>query len=66
MILPDIFLQLREKAIEELDEVKRLDSFGYHIDVNDDWESIYHTTEMLSNLSKLNTNSAKYNELRCH
>jgi hypothetical protein len=66
MILPDIFLQLREKAIDELDEVKKLDSFGYHIDVNDDWESIYNTTELLSYLSIHNTHSAKYYELSFH
>ena len=66
MILPEIFLQLREKAIDELDEVKKLDSFGYHIDVNDDWESIYNTTELLSYLSIHNTHSAKYSELSFH
>jgi hypothetical protein len=66
MIIPEIFLQLREKAIEELDEAKRLDSFGYHIDVTDSWESMFNTTELLGYLSIHNTHAAKYSELSFH
>jgi len=66
MILPEIFLQLREKAIESLDEERRHDSFGYHIDVTDSWEDVYNTTELLSYLSIHNTHAAKYSELCFH
>jgi hypothetical protein len=66
MILPEIFLQLRAKAIEELDEARKADSFGYHIDITDGWEIIYNTTELLSYLSIHNTHSAKYSELSFH
>lgn len=66
MILPEIFLQLRTKAIEELDEIRKKDSFGYHIDITDGWENIYNTTELLSYLSIHNTHSAKYSELSFH
>lgn len=66
MILPEVFLQLREKAIERLDEDTKYDSFGYHIDVVDAWETIYNTTELLSYLCIHYTHSAKYSELSFH
>jgi len=66
MILPEIFLQLRDKAIERLEEDQKYDSFGYHIDVNDVWENIYNTTELLSYLSIHNTHAHKYSELCFH
>ncbi len=66
MIIPEIFLQLREKAIEKLGENTKYDSFGYHIDVVDAWESIYNSTELLSYLSIHSTHSAKYSELCFH
>ena len=66
MILPEIFLQLREKAIEKLDDDTKNDSFGYHIDVVDAWESIYNTTELLSYLCIHSTHSTKYSELSFH
>jgi len=66
MILHEIFLQLREKAIDQLDDETRYDSFGYHIDVTNAWENIYNTTELLSYLSIHNTHAAKYSELCFH
>tara|TARA_B100000686_G_scaffold354471_1_gene464938 strand:+ start:6839 stop:8305 length:1467 start_codon:yes stop_codon:yes gene_type:complete len=66
MILPEVFFQLRDKAIDDLDEVRKLDSFGYHIDVTDSWENIYNTTELLAYLSIHNTHAAKYHELSFH
>ena len=66
MILPEIFLQLREKAIEKLDEVTKHDSFGYHIDIQDAWESIFNTTELLSLLCIHTTHASKYSELSFH
>lgn len=66
MIIPEIFLQLREKAIDKLNEETKYDSFGYHIDVVDAWESIFNSTELLSYLSIHSTHSAKYSELSFH
>ena len=62
MILSDNFRSERKKAIDKLSEEKKLDSFGYHIDVNNWWETVYNTNELISYLSIHNTHASKYNE----
>lgn len=63
MILPDNFRAKRFAAISKLDDNQKSDSFGYHIDVNNWWETIYDSSELNSYLSIHNTHAAKYNEL---
>ena len=63
MIIEDNFRTLRSRAIDKLTGDEKKYSFGYHIDVNNWWERIYHTQELLSYLSIHNTHSAKYSEL---
>ena len=63
MILPDNFRTKRFAAISKLDENQKKDSFGYHIDVNNWWETIYDSSELNSYLSIHNTHASKFNEL---
>ena len=47
MIIPANFNVLRSRAIDKLPEETKDDSFGYHIDVQSQWEHVYSNTELL-------------------
>lgn len=63
MINIENFLLLRSRAIDNLSDETKSDSFGYHIDVNDAWEVSFSNTELLYYLGIHLTHQAKYSEM---
>lgn len=63
MIIPANFNVLRSRAIDKLPKETKYDSFGYHIDVQSQWEHVYSNTELLYYLGIHLTHESRFSEL---
>jgi hypothetical protein len=66
MIDPEIFKLLRSRAVNKLPLDLRSESFGYHIDIVNDWENVYNSKELVAYLGIHFTHQAKFSELCFH
>jgi len=66
MIDKEVFQILRTRAIRKLPKELQHESFGYHIDVVNDWEIILNTNELKSYLGIHFTHESKFSELVHH